>query len=248
MRPLRHFAACLAALLLSCAAVRAASPAFDAAARNYDAGKFAEAKQGYGALVESGDYSANLFYNLGNTCFRLGDPGGAILNYERALVLDPAHPEARANLAFVREQTGAQIPRRVWLDYIKAPMDIAVFTWTAAVAAWILVFVFCLMGLAHRPNRPLLWTVAFGCLLALFFAGAGIAVFERDKALAIVTAKQSEARLEPLDNAAVAETLPPGSQVKILSDRGAWLYCSLPDAARAWVPAGSVEKVRLPRS
>lgn len=238
-------------LLLACGMGRAAEtapPAFDEAARDYDAGKFAEAKQAYGTLVDSGNYSANLFYNLGDACFRLGDPGQAILNYERALALEPAHPEALANLAFVREQTGAQTARRTWLDYVRMPLDIDGFTYAAAAGAWIIVFAFAAMLIAKRPNRPLLWTVVLVGALVLGCGGVGIAAFERDKSLGIVTAKQAEARLEPLDNAAVAETLPAGSQVRILSDRGPWLYCSLPDAGRAWVASNSVEKIRLPRS
>ena len=43
--------------------------------------------------------NAALFYNLGNASFRAGDFGRAILNYERALLLKPQHPEARGQFA-----------------------------------------------------------------------------------------------------------------------------------------------------
>jgi len=251
MRTFKSFvAACAGVFFLSSLGhgAEAAPGAFDEAGHDYDAGKFAEARQAYDSVVDAGNYSANLFYDLGNTWFRLGDPGRAILNYERALALEPGHPEALANLAFVREQTGAQIGRRRWLDYVTAPFDITGFTLAAAVAAWVIVFAIAAMWIGARPNRPLLWTVVLAGFLVLGCAGAGIARFERDKSLAIVTDKQAEARLEPLDNSGVAETLPSGSRVKILSDRGPWLYCSLPDDARGWVPSKSVEKVRLTRS
>ncbi len=82
------------------AALGGAVPAadFDSANQSYDQGKFAEAKDGYEKLLESGAGSANDYYNLGNVDFRLGSPGRAILDYERALALNPRHPEARANL------------------------------------------------------------------------------------------------------------------------------------------------------
>ena len=52
----------------------------------------------------SGEWSANLFYDLGNAYFRHGDFGRAILNYDRALRLDPHHPEADANLRIAHDQ------------------------------------------------------------------------------------------------------------------------------------------------
>jgi hypothetical protein len=39
--------------------------------------------------------------------------------------------------------------------------------------------------------------------------------------------------------------LPPGSEVKILSTRGDWIYAALPNTLRGWIPAKNVEQVRL---
>ena len=52
-------------------------------------GRFQEAIDNYTTLLESGRSNAALFYDLGNAWFRLGNLGKAILNYERALALDP---------------------------------------------------------------------------------------------------------------------------------------------------------------
>src|SRR5712691_9388165 len=71
---------------------------FAKANQEYAAGHFKEAIDGYEALVRAGEWSANLFYDLGNAYFRAGDLGRAILSYERALALDRHHPEAEANL------------------------------------------------------------------------------------------------------------------------------------------------------
>src|SRR5207248_7338026 len=66
--------------------------------------QFQEAIRDYEGVVKAGQWSAPLFYNLGNAYFRAGDLGRAILNYERALALEPRHPEATANLALAREE------------------------------------------------------------------------------------------------------------------------------------------------
>ena len=38
--------------------------------------------------------------------------------------------------------------------------------------------------------------------------------------------------------------LPEGSEVKILSKRGEWVYAALPNNLNGWIPATSVESVR----
>src|SRR5207244_6944134 len=63
--------------------------------------------------------------------------------------------------------------------------------------------------------------------------------------LAIVTGRGVEARLATADNANSVLALPPGSEIKILSTRGDWVYAALPNNLRGWIPATSAEVVRL---
>jgi hypothetical protein len=39
--------------------------------------------------------------------------------------------------------------------------------------------------------------------------------------------------------------LPVGSEIKILSTRGDWIYAALPNNLRGWIPAKNAERVRL---
>jgi hypothetical protein len=55
-----------------------------------------------------------------------------------------------------------------------------------------------------------------------------------------------QARLATADTANSVLALPPGSQIKILSTRGDWIYAALPNNLRGWIPATSTEFVRLP--
>jgi hypothetical protein len=63
--------------------------------------------------------------------------------------------------------------------------------------------------------------------------------------LAIVTGENVEARLATADNANRVLTLPAGSEIKIVSQRGDWIYAALPNNLRGWMPANSAEQVRL---
>jgi tetratricopeptide (TPR) repeat protein len=232
----------LAVFCLFCTAALASD--FDAANQLYDQGKFAEAKQHYEKLVESGEGSANVFYDLGNTDYRLGSTGRAILNYERALALNPRHPEAHANLHLLRQQAGARLRSVSRIERVVAMQPGGFWTVSAAVAGWVMLFGFAFIWTSRREEKSGLWLLALAG--ALVFAGSLTALWigARDQALAIITARQTEARLAPAESAGVAEALPAGSRVRVLSERGEWVYCELPGAGRGWIPQKAVERVR----
>jgi hypothetical protein len=64
-------------------------------------------------------------------------------------------------------------------------------------------------------------------------------------ALAIVTGQEVQARLATADTANSVLALPPGSEIKVLSTRGDWIYAALPNDLHGWIPAKNAEQVRL---
>ena len=240
----RHFVA-VGVLGLLCAQAFAGDAQLEAANRAYDDGKFAEAKAGYEKLVEAGEWSANLFYNLGNTDHRLGATGRAMLDYERALALDPAHPEALANLALLRKQTGAKQRAAVWPDQVFVVRSHAAWTVAAAVSGWLAVVGLVLIFTRRRVENAGLWLVTLASLLLCGYAAGGLWWRGQDHSLGVVVAGQTEARRAPADSAALAEALPAGSRVRVLRERGEWIYCTLPSAGEGWIPRSAVERVQL---
>jgi len=220
---------------------------FAKANHDYAQGNFKEAISGYETLVGSGQWGANLFYDLGNAYFRTGDFGRAILNYERALALERHHPEATANLQIARDEARAlemqqSLPER-YLQFA----SINQYSIAAAVAFW--VGVFCIVRLIFARRRSAA-TIALSILSLFIFAIATLAIYGLDRgskgrALAIVTGQDVQARLATADTANSVLALPPGSEVKILSTRGDWVYAVLPNNLRGWLPAKSTELVRL---
>ena len=78
---------------------------FAKANTEFAAGNFKAAIADYQTVVDSGEWSANLFYDLGNAYFRHGDFGRAILNYDRALRLDRSSSGSRRQPANCADQT-----------------------------------------------------------------------------------------------------------------------------------------------
>jgi tetratricopeptide (TPR) repeat protein len=208
---------------------------------------FKEAIADYEALIRDGQWSANVFYDLGNAYFRTGDFGRAILNYERALALERHHPEATANLQIARDEAHAlELPSSLPERYLQSA-TVNQYSIAAAVAFWIAAF--CLAVLIFTLRRSAT-VISVLLVMLLLFAGAIFAIWQLEDgskgvALAIVTGKDVQARLATADTANAILSLPPGSEIKVLSTRGDWIYAALPNNLRGWIPAKNAEQVRL---
>ncbi len=85
--------------------------------RLYQEGDFEEALASYLRLVEAGFESGEVYYNIGNTYFKLADLARSILYYERARRLLPGDADVQANLDLARSLTVDEIEPlpRFWL-------------------------------------------------------------------------------------------------------------------------------------
>jgi tetratricopeptide (TPR) repeat protein len=64
---------------------------------HYVNNEFEEAITAYQAVIDSGYESASLYFNLGNAFFKTNQLTMALVNYERALILDPRDEEILHN-------------------------------------------------------------------------------------------------------------------------------------------------------
>jgi hypothetical protein len=168
-----------------------------------------------------------------------------MLGYERALALDSGHREARANLQLLREQAHSHDLDRSLLERGLARVGEDAWTLAAALAAWAAVLCLVLVFTTQRREGLGLWLSALGGIVLAALAGFALRTHARDRALAIVTAKEVEAHLAPAESAALAGFLTAGSRVRVLSERGPWVYCEIPGDRSGWVPAETIERVRM---
>jgi tetratricopeptide (TPR) repeat protein len=220
---------------------------FAKANQEYAQGHFKQAISGYEALVRAGQWSATLFYDLGNAYFRTGDFGHAILNYERALALDRHHPEATANLQIARDEARALELQQSRPERYLQFASVNQYSIAAAIAFWLAMFAIVMLIFARRRSATMIAMLGF-CLLVSALSTYAMYALERGSrgyGLAIVTGKDVQARLATADTANSVLALPPGSEVKILSTRGDWIYTALPNNLRGWIPAKDAQQVRL---
>src|SRR5262249_40903726 len=220
---------------------------FAKANQEFAQGHFKEAIAGYEAMVRTGHWNANLFYDLGNAYFRTHDFGRAILNYQRALALDNHHPEATANLQLARDESRALELQPSKIERYLQFASVNQYTIAAAVAFWLGIFGIVALIFARRRSAALI-SLSILCLLVCAMAVWAIHTLDNGSegsGLAIVTGNEVQARLATADTANSVLALPPGSEIKILSTRGDWMYAALPNDLRGWIQTKNAEQVRL---
>ncbi len=77
--------------------------------RAYAAGAYTEAAANYKKVVDMGYESPDLYFNLGNACFKMNDYAGAILWFERAHRLDPGNEAIDFNLKVANSKIADKI-------------------------------------------------------------------------------------------------------------------------------------------
>lgn len=247
---MKAFICCVAVLfsaLLAESSSAQTNADFVKANQEYAQGQFKEAIAGYETLIRAGQWNANLFYDLGNAYFRTGDFGRAILNYERALALERHHPEATANLQIARDESRALELRPSWPERYLQFASVDQYSIAAAIAFWLAAFTVVMLIFVRRRAAALIATSVFSLLISAvaIYALHTLEGGTKGDALAIVTGKNVQARLATADTANSVLALPPGSEIKILSTRGDWIYAALPNTLRGWIPAKDAEQVRL---
>lgn len=71
----------------------------------YNGGNYALAVEKYEAVLSQQQHSAELYFNLGNTHYRLGNVAESVYNFEQAKRLNPADKTIQNNSAFANNMT-----------------------------------------------------------------------------------------------------------------------------------------------
>jgi hypothetical protein len=207
----------------------------------YRAGRFEEAKVDYLQLVDRKLYSPSLFYNLGNAWFKLGDKGRAILNYKRALILQPNNAVAAANLQTALRAAEGEDPHSFG-DFLRPYADW--FAITAAGAFWLTFAGAFLWFSGTRLAWVRLELAVFGTIfvLALSFT-LWLQEGSKDPSQAVVVESSADLKFGPANSARTVETLSTGQSIRLFSERGEWSLCRTGAGVLGWLPTRKFERL-----
>lgn len=219
----------------------------------YRIADYEQAASLYEEVLASGFASPDLYYNLGNTYYRLDRFGLAILNYERALRLRPGMSDARENLALANTHTVdriAQLPRLFVVNwYIALITRISPSSWRVlTLLFFLLAFVaVAVLVLSHNLTvrkaslaTAIVATVLF--VLSLILMVASIRHFNaRSEAIVMepsVTVKSSP-ELQSADKLILHE----GTKVTISETLSGWYKITLSDGTSGWCQTSDIEQI-----
>ncbi|MCX6892151.1 MAG: tetratricopeptide repeat protein [Verrucomicrobiota bacterium] len=235
----RVILACALLALLSPLLARAeiSGSAFESANKLYEEGKYSEAATAYARLLQTGETSPALYFNLGNAFFKSGQIGRAIAAFRLAAQIAPRDPDVRANLQFARNQVqGPSLSTGRWQRWL-GRLTLNEWTLLAAGAAWL-----WLLLLAARQWRPGLRSALRGyAITAAIAAGllcccAAAALYEtRLTRMAIVIAADAEVRHGPLAESQTAFTAHDGAELQVLDQKDEWLQVSAGPRRMGWL-------------
>ena len=225
----------------------------DKADEAYTAGSYDTALEIYNSALDKGYESADLYYNVANCYFRKGELAASILNYERALKLDPSHDDAKHNLEFAESRT---------VDKIDSLGSVFLVDWWNAIAnitsadawAWIAIslFVVLLVSLSLYIFVRKMWVRKVGfsvAIVALFFTIISILCaytryeVETSKSEAIVFSQTVTIKSSPDSSGNDLFILHEGTKVNVKSTLGEWVEISTSDGNSGWMPASAIEVI-----
>ena len=220
----------------------------------YTDGKFSDASAAWTSIEESGQKSAKLYYNLGNAWFKQGNYPKAILNYERALRLDPSYSDARYNLEFtsnfvqdkiepVPEFILKGVARKVC--YVMGSNAWAVIFLVLLAAALVMGLLF-LLGSSVGKRRAGFYC---GIVLLLLSAGAlSFSIWQKSDSVktdtAIVMSPVSSVKSSPSSGSSKdLFVIHEGTKVTILDEVGSWKNIALADGRQGWITSNELEVI-----
>lgn len=201
--------------------------------------------------VKENRVSAQLYYNLGNAYFRDNQLGKAILNYERALLLDPGDSDIRHNLRFANNRTVDRIAASGnlflvnWIDSVRNLFSSNVWATIA-----IVLFLLFLLSVAVFLFVRILWArkTAFytGIVLFIFMIIANSFSFRQKRErlrgdTAIVMVGAAAVNASPDVNSNQLFELHEGTKVKIRSSDGNWYEVEIANGSVGWTYEDNIE-------
>lgn len=225
----------------------------ETAAAAYAKGDYQQAAECYTKLLKVGE-SAELYYNLGNCEYRLGNITQSIIAYERALRLNPGDSDTRYNLQFLRGKTIDKVVPVdemffvTWYHSLQNLMSIDAWA-ILAVSAFVLALILILAYL-FGSNILLRKIGFFGALVGLLIFVLGLLfAYQRKVALsehniAIVLTPTLNVKATPAESSSDAFVIHEGTRLTITdSSMNAWYGVRLDDGKEGWLPKNSVEVI-----
>ncbi len=247
----------LTLILFFCATVSFAQSTVESASEAYRSEDYKRSIQLYEQVVaqqlSEGKESAEIYYNLGNAYFRNGETAKAILNYERALLLNPGDSDIRHNLRFARTRIEDKIDTSesffltTWVNRFKNLFNSN--AWATIAVALFVAFLSCVAAFLFVRRVWIRKTVFYaGIVIFVFLLVANVFAFGQKNSrirrnTGIVMAASASIMASPDANSQELFRLHEGTKVKLNKTDGNWIEIEIANGSVGWTSKENVEVI-----
>ncbi len=227
---------------------------FDSATVAYNKGDYNKAISYYMEILEGDQHSAALYYNLGNSYYKLNQIAPSIYYYEKALLLDPNDQEIKNNLVYAQNMTLDAInplPETTLARLNRQITGILSFDgWSYLAVVFVLIFVlsyilfYYLRSSTHKRIAFISSLTAIALtVISIVIAFSRYQDFINDQP-AIIFDQEVNVKTEPNDRSDIAFTLHEGTKVNVLEEFDTWKKIELTDGQTGWLLSDSVKELK----
>ena len=220
----------------------------------YAEADYATAIHIYEQLLAAHGESSAIYYNLGGAYYKMDEIARAILNYERALLIDPSNADAKFNLELARSKAVDKNAVVSELFFVRWYRDFAAImsadSWSKVAILCFIILISCLalfIFSKKSKTKKIIFIFALLSLSCTILANV-IASSQTAKLLhresAIIMEPSVTVRSTPSVNGTELFILHEGKKVKIKDDSmKAWKEIEIEDGNIGWLPAEAIERI-----
>lgn len=225
---------------------------FDKANIAYRNGDYNGAAKLYESILSNGKHSADLYFNLGNSYYKLEKLGPSVYYYEKGLQLDPNNKDIQNNLLYAKQATVDEIIPLTQNKLSKISENIvqglSSNTWAilAVLASILATSLFLMYYFTRKPSLKRAWFIGsmffvLGIFFTVFMSYLGMKL--DDTNFAIVWEKEIEVRDGPTSKSSHIYYLHEGTKVSITYEEDNWVRIELADGNEGWVQKQELKKL-----
>lgn len=219
----------------------------------YQQENYQEAVQFYEKVLQEGYASGELYFNLGNAYYRLGDLGRAILNYERAQRYLPRSESVAFNLRlanlYIKDRVDVPPPFFLLRWYQSTIHALTARSWGVLFTLFLLIMALLIfVRYWFNPQGLTGWlrrlAIISGCCAVLVLIPLLARYhYEYRSNEGIITSPVVTCLAAPQAGSTELFVVHAGTKVKILGSDGEWYKIELLDGKQGWLPMRDMEKI-----
>ncbi|WP_324024937.1 tetratricopeptide repeat protein [Maribacter sp. BPC-D8] len=227
---------------------------FEQATEAYNAGEYEQAVTYYNDILSNGKHSTAVYYNLGNSYYKLNKIAESIYFYEKALLLSPNDKEIKTNLSYAQNMTIDAIDTMPETGLSKLYKNITgkltFDQWAYVAISFMLLFVLLYIYFYNSSYSTRKRFTFIGSLLALFLCLISVlfAFIQRndfdENQPAIIFAEESIVKSEPNNNSAEVFLIHAGTKVNVLDQLNDWNKIALSDGKTGWIQSNELKLLK----